>query len=391
MKIQNIRLSDLKPYPNNPRHNDQAVDAVAESIRQFGFKVPIIIDSNNVIVAGHTRLKAAKKLELETVPVIVASDLTEEQIKAFRLADNKTGELAEWDFEMLELELANIDFDMSGFGFEVPEPEYEGNTDEDEIPENVESVCQPGQIWQLGRHRVMCGDSTSRKDVSRLMNGEKADMVFTDPPYSVNYEVKQKEVLGKKGYNHINGDNLSVGNISEQIWKPVFKSLYDMAKDDCSFYVTMPQGGDQMMMMMMMMGENWQVKHELIWIKKSPVFSMGRLDYDYQHEPIMYGWKKSHHFYGKGKYLKSIWEIDRDSDGIHPTMKPVELMENAILNSTLKDMLVIDYFLGSGSTLIAAEKTNRTCYGMEIDPHYCDVIINRWEDYTGEKAELTTK
>ena len=389
MDIKQYKIKDLTPYNNNPRANDQAVDAVAESIKQFGFKVPIVIDKDNVIITGHTRLKAATKLGLKTVPVILADDLTPDQVKAFRLADNKTGELAGWDFEKLEVELSELEMDMEGFGFEIEEKEIEGLTDDDEVPEDVNPVCQLGQIWKLGEHRVMCGDSTKAEDVAKLMDGEKADMVFTDPPYSVNYEIKQKEVLGKKGYNHISGDNLSVDNISEQIWKPVFKNLYDIAKDDCSFYVTMPQGGDQMMMMMMMMmGEKWQIKHELIWIKKSPVFSMGRLDYDYQHEPIMYGWKKSHHFYGAGKYVKSIWEIDRDSDGSHPTMKPVELIENAILNSSIKDMVVADYFLGSGSTLIAAEKTNRRCYGMEIDPHYCDVIIKRWEDFTGNKSEL---
>ncbi len=174
---------------------------------------------------------------------------------------------------------------------------------------------------------------------------------------------------------------MSVKDISEQIWRPVFKNLYDMANDDCSFYMTMPQGGDQMMMMMMMMSENWQVKHELIWVKPSPVFSMGRLNYDYKHEPIIFGWKKTHNWYGFGKYTKSVWEIARESDKSHPTMKPVELVANAIQNSTKNDDIVIDYFLGSGSTLIACEQTNRICYGMEIDPKYIDVIRKRYAKF----------
>jgi DNA modification methylase len=392
MKIIEKKIDELIPYQTNPRINDQAVKPVAESIKQFGFKVPIIIDNKNVIVCGHTRLKAGKFLKLKTVPCILADDLTEEQIKAFRLADNKVSELATWDFTLLENELKGLE-DMEMFGFEESDfgdpPENEGLTDEDEIPEEVEPVCKLGQIWQLGEHRVMCGSSTEEEQVGMLLNGRQIEMVFTDPPYSVNFTKKAKEVLHSKNYVEIENDNLGVDETAETIWKPFFNISSLFSKDESSIYCTMPQGGDQMMMMMMMMMQNgWQVKHELIWVKEAPVFSMGRLDYDYKHEPIIYGWKKKHNFYGKGEFTKSVWEIPRTENKLHPTMKPTRLIANAISNSSLVGELIYDGFLGSGSTLIACEKTNRVCYGMELDPHYCDVIIKRWEQFTGKKAEL---
>jgi DNA modification methylase len=236
----------------------------------------------------------------------------------------------------------------------------------------------------------MCGDSTKKEDVELLMDGNKADMVFTDPPYSVNYEKKVKEIFGNNDYNKISNDELSVDEISESVWKPSFRNMHQAASDHCSFYMTAPQGGDQMMMMMMMK-ENWQMKHELIWIKNNPVFSMGRLDYDYQHEPILYGWNKTHKFYGNGEFTKSIWHIDRTKKNkLHPTMKPIELISNAILNSSLNNDVVLDLFGGSGSTLIACEQLQRQCYMMELDPHYCDVIIQRWETFTDQKARLIT-
>jgi DNA modification methylase len=221
-------------------------------------------------------------------------------------------------------------------------------------------------------------------------------MVFTYPPYAVNYEKKSEEILGNgrgKGNSIIKSDSLDVNTISEKLWLPAFINLFNSAKDDCCYYMTMCQGGDQMMMMMMMMNKSgWQVKHELIWVKSSPVFSMGRLDYDYKHEPIIYGWKKKHNFYGKGNHTKSVWEIAKPSKSeLHPTMKPIALIENALLNSTLNDNLVIDFFGGSGSTLIACEQLNRKCYMMELDEKYCDVIIKRWETLTGQTAEKLTE
>lgn len=395
MQIITKKLSDLRPYERNPRKNDQAVDAVANSIREFGFKVPIVIDKNGEIIAGHTRYKAAKKMKLEEIPCIVADDLTEEQIRAFRIADNKVGELADWDFEALNIELDEItDIDMEQFGFDLDIPGEEREVVEDDFdatpPE--EPVARFGQIYKLGRHRLMCGDSTDPECVKKLMDGEKADLVFTDPPYNVNYASKNKFLNkidnGNRIQDDIENDNYdSDEEVCEKLWKPAFRNMRDNAKDYCSIYVTMPQGGAHMMMMMEAASEGWKVKHELIWVKNNHV--LGRTDYFYKHEPIMFGWAETHKFYGKGQFNKSVWEIDKPAKSdLHPTMKPIRLIENAILNSSAENDCVMDLFGGSGSTLIACEQLNRTCYMMEYEPHYIDVIIKRWEDFTGEKAEL---
>lgn len=395
MQIITKKLSDLRPYARNPRKNDQAVDAVANSIREFGFKVPIVIDKNGEIIAGHTRLKAAKKLKMKEIPCIVADDLTEEQIRAFRIADNKVGELADWDFEALNIELDEItDIDMEQFGFDLDVSEEEKEVIEDDfnIAPPEEPVAKYGQVYRLGRHRLMCGDSTDPECVKRLMDGEKADLVFTDPPYNVNYASKNEFLnkidKGNRIQDDIENDNYdSDEEVCEKLWKPAFRNMRDNAKDYCSIYVTMPQGGAHMMMMMMMASASWKVKHELIWVKNNHV--LGRTDYFYKHEPIMFGWAETHKFYGKGEFNKSVWEIDKPAKSdLHPTMKPIRLIENAILNSSAENDCIMDLFGGSGSTLIACEQLNRTCYMMEYEPHYIDVIIKRWEDFTGEKAEL---
>ncbi len=225
------------------------------------------------------------------------------------------------------------------------------------------------------------------------MNGKRADMVFTDPPYAVHYGKDQNELQRLSGgkfsktrkFSKIYGDDFSVEDCAEKIWSPAFKNLYDFATDECSFYLTMCQGGDQMMMMMMMMmKQHWKIKHELIWVKNAPVFSMGRLDYDYRHEPILFGWKKKHIFYGNGNFKNSVWEIPKPhKSDLHPTMKPIALIINAILNSSTENDIVCDIFLGSGSTLIACQQTDRICYGMEIEPKYCDVIVSRYCQFTG--------
>jgi len=380
-----MEISLIKPYEKNAKkHDKKQVQQIANSIKEFGFNQPLVVDKENVVIVGHGRLEAAKLLGLKDVPVITV-DLTEEQAKAYRLADNKLNE-SEWDMGLAIEELKGLSdpmFELTGFDKDLL---IEPDEKDDEIPENAPLVAKLGDVWALGRHRLMCGDSTQKEAVETLMGGQKADMVFTDPPYSVNYEKKNKEVLKSKEYSKITGDNLKVEDIAKNLWKPVFDNLAESSKDGASIYVTMPQGGDQMMMMMMMMMDSWQVKHELIWVKNSPVFSMGRLDYDYMHEPILYGWKKNHQFYGGGQFKKSVWHIKRDGNKSHPTMKPVELMTNAIANSSKQDDIVLDLFGGSGSTLIACEKTNRVCYIMELDEKYCDVIIKRWEDYAGQRA-----
>ena len=378
-------IKEIKPYERNAKkHDSKQIQKVADSIKQFGFVQPIVIDKNNEIVIGHCRYEASKLLGLKEVPIIRVENLTDEEVKALRLADNKLNE-SEWDMKLAVDELKELSEEMqtlTGFDLDLL---IEPDEQDDVIPEDCPPVAKIGDLWKLGRHRLLCGDATKIEDVERLMDGKKADMVFTDPPYSVNYEKKNREVLKSKSYSKITNDNLKVEDIARDLWKPVFDNLANVSKDGSSIYVTMPQGGDQMMMMMMM--DSWQVKHELIWVKDSPVFSMGRLDYDYMHEPIVYGWKKNHQFYGGGQYKKSVWHIKRDGNKSHPTMKPVELMTNAICNSTKEEDIVIDAFGGSGSTLIACEKTNRICYMSELDPKYCDVIIKRFEDYSGLKAE----
>jgi site-specific DNA-methyltransferase (adenine-specific) len=389
-EIISLPVSEVRPYEKNPRKNAEAVKYVKASIEKFGFKVPIVIDSNRVVVCGHTRLMAAKSLGMAEVPCIMADDLTDEQIKAFRLADNKVGEFAEWDDSLLGAELSDIasmgDIDMGEFGFDLSEEEEtEAEVTEDEVPEEVESVCKRGEIWQLGEHRLMCGDSTSAEDVSRLMEGSKANLLFTDPPYGVSYEKKTKEVLKSKNYTKIQNDDLKLDQFKDFLFD-VFTNARASLLDSASYYVFSCQGGDQEMMMMMREC-GIPCRHQIIWVKDAPVFSMGRLDYDYKHEPILYGWVKKHDFQRKGEQDKSVWEFKRTENKLHPTMKPVPLIANALLNSTKGEEVVLDLFGGSGSTLIACEQLNRKCRMMELDPHYCDVIIARWEKLTGQKAE----
>lgn len=388
MQITQILIDKLKPYSKNAKkHPKNQVEQIANSIKEFGFNQPVVVDKNNEIIVGHGRIEAAKLLGLKEVPVLKLENLTEAQIKAYRLADNKLNE-SDWEMklvidELKELNADNFDITLTGFDKDLI---IESDEKDDQIPENAPTVAKLGDIWALGRHRVMCGDSTKLEDVERLMDGQKADMVFTDPPYGVSYEKKNNEVLGNKSYSKIENDDIKGEELGEFFYK-AFSSFATFLKNGGSYYVCAPQGGLQMMMMMMMMEKaGIAMKHELMWLKPSPVFSMGRLDYDYQHEPILYGWRGSHQFIGNGEHKKSIWKIDRESNKSHPTMKPTALCANGILNSSKEEDIVMDLFLGSGSTLIACEKTNRICYGMELDPKYMDVIIKRWEDYTGQKA-----
>ena len=385
-----LPLTQIIPYENNPRINEEAVKDVVESVRQCGELDPIEVDENNVILSGHTRLKAYYKLGFDEADVVRFTGLDEEQKRKYRLLANKTGEKAKWDFSKLEEELQGLDFEGYDFGFDLPEDPVEVEEDDFDESEEIPPKCKRGEIYAIGKHRLMCGDSTSKEDVEKLMNGEKADMVFTDPPYNVaigskNAALNEIDKGGRCSEDIENDKGYTDEEIGELVWKPAFENMRESSKDSASIYVTMPQGGTHMMMMMMNAG--WQVKHELIWMKNIPTFSMGRLDYDYQHEPICYGWNKSHNFYGGGSQTKSVWSFDkpRKSD-LHPTMKPIELVANAIQNSSMEGDIVLDLFGGSGSTLIACEQTNRKCYMMELDPHYCDVIIERWENLTGKKA-----
>ena len=383
MNVINKKISEIKPYEKNPRKNDDAVKYVAESIQQFGFKVPIVIDTNGVIIAGHTRYKASKKLGLEEVPCIIADDLTEEQIKAYRLADNKVAEKSEWDIDLLSGELEDIlDIDMSDFGFDLSIDEEEAEVVEDnfeaELPE--EPKAKLGDIYQLGRHRLMCGDSTSVDDVEKLMNGIKADLLITDPPYNVDYEGGTKEKL------KIANDKMGNDDFHKFLYD-VFVNAYTFMKDGASFYVWYASR-EVSNFQNSITESGLSVKQELIWNKNSLV--IGRQDYQWKHEPCLYGWKEtaSHNWYGDRKQT-TILDFDRPTKSeLHPTMKPIPLFDYQIKNSSKKDDIVLDLFGGSGTSIIACEQNGRNCYTMEFDPRYIDVIIARWEQFTGQKAVL---
>ena len=381
MNIVQKTLDELIPYENNPRHNDDAVDYVAESIKEFGFKVPIIIDKDNVIVAGHTRYKASKKLGIKEVPCLVADDLTDEQIKAFRLADNKVAEIATWDFEKLDLELSTLDMDMELFGFEPYEDTEPQEVVEDEFEVEVpeEPKAKYGDIYQLGKHRLMCGDSTSIDDVEKLMNGDKADMVFTDPPYNVAYEggSKKREMI----------KNDKINNFYDFLYD-TYKNCFEVMKSGAPIYVCHSEL-ERVNFTKAFMDVGFKTSSIIIWAKNNSTFSMNK-DYKQKHEPIIYGWKQgNNHVWEGGNCEDTLWEINRPvKSDLHPTMKPIELVARAVENSSVVGSLCYEPFGGSGSTLIACEQLNRAAYLMELDPKYVDVIINRWEQFTGKKAVL---
>lgn len=405
-----VRIDELKPYENNAKiHGPEQIKQLRCSLREFGFVSPVLIDKDKNLIAGHGRVEAARAEGMIEVPYVTVSDLTEAQRRAYIIADNRLAETGEWDaarlkFEMEELSSLSFDTALTGFtmdnipflsgdepagGPEAQEDDYDGS-----VPE--ETAVRDGDLWKLGCHRLMVGSTSSKKSVERLMNGVKANMVFTDPPYGVAVGSKNKmldDVAGGKSgrcTENIYGDTMSESELHDMLLAAM-RNIREACAEDASYYVTSPQGGSLglMMMMMMMMEAGLQVRHMLIWRKSSPTFSMGRLNYDYQHEPIFYTWTKRHNWYGKGKFHTSVWDVEKPRKcDLHPTMKPVALVENALLNSSAAGDVVLDGFGGSGTTMIACEQLGRTCYMMEIDPHYAQVIIDRWENLTGEKAEL---
>lgn len=386
MDIINIALKDLKPYENNPRKNDDAVKYVAESIKEFGFKVPIVIDKNNVIVAGHTRYKAAKKLKMSEVPCIIADDLTDEQIKAFRLADNKVAEKAEWDFDLLNAELDDIiDLDMELFGFEdaLQDDAEEAVEDEFEVELPAEPKSKLGDIYQLGNNRLMCGDSTVLEDVEKLMGGEQADMLLTDPPYNVNYEGKTKDKLKIKN-DQMGNDNF------RQFLTDAFSNADMVMKPGAVFYIWHADS-EGYNFRGACFDAGWTVRQCLIWNKNSMV--MGRQDYQWKHEPCLYGWKEgAGHLWASDRKQTTVINFDKPTrNDMHPTMKPIPLFDYQIKNNTKGGDVVLDLFGGSGTTIMACEQNGRRGYSMEYDQRYVDVIVDRWEKFTGAKAVLLNK
>ena len=393
-------IERLIPYARNARtHSDAQIAQIAASIREWGWTTPILVDADGTVLAGHGRLAAARQLGMQEVPVIIASGWSDAKRRAYILADNKLALNAGWDDQILALELADLgnDFDLNLIGFTpdevaalTPEQVKEGLTDEDAVPEPPEEpITVLGDIWVMGKHRMMCGDSTSVDAVEKLMDDQFADLVVTDPPYGVSYADKNASLnltgKGNRIQTPIKNDHLQ-GSELREFFLAVFSSMFVAMKPGAPFYVFAPQGGEQMMMMMMMQEACLPVRHELIWVKNNHV--LGRADYHYKHEPVLYGWKDGagHPWYGdRNKF--SIWNIDKPMQSkLHPTMKPVELLEIPIQNSSKGEDIVLDLFGGSGSTMIACEKTARQARLMELDPKYCDVIVKRWQDYTGQQA-----
>jgi DNA modification methylase len=391
MKIEMWPVHKPVPYPKNARKiSDQAVEKVASSIQAFGFRQPIVADKEGVIVVGHARLLGAKKLGHKLVAVHRADNLTAAEIRAYRLADNRTNQETEWDSERLCEELKELmveDFDMALTCFDPDEitaytvQTTQGLVDEDQTPEVQEfALTEPGDLWTLGNHRLLCGDSTGMDAVERLMNGQKADLVFTDPPYNVDYEGYTQERL------KIHGDKMTPKQFQEFL-ASVFSSYLWALKPGGSMYVCHPSSW-QREFQGAIESSDFEVRCQIIWAKNTFAWGFGR--YKFQHEPIFYCHRKgqSDPWYGD-KSQSTLWEEKKPAaNRLHPTMKPVELIERALTNSSKVGDLVLDLFGGSGSTMIAAEKNGHLARLMELDPKYCDVIVKRWQDFTGKIAHL---
>ena len=413
-KLKDAKLKDLVfDNKNFNKHTEFGMSLIEKSLRNNGAGRSILIDKNNRIIAGNGVTEVAGQIGLDDVQIVETDgtkiiavkrtdiDLDTKQGREMALADNATGAAdLQWDADAIADVESEFDIDASAWGVDVDfEDDAEQSTaSEDDFDENTDAVdarCKKGDVWLLGNHRLMCGDSTSEDDFAKLMDGAKADMVFTDPPYGVSIGDKNKTLNSVNGTHqierNIENDTLKAGELYP-ILVNAMTNVRENCKDDASYYVTSPQGGDLGMMMMMMMKDaGLLVRHILIWCKNSATFSLGRLDYDYQHEPIFYTWTKSHHNYRGGEYRTTIWKYDKPRKcDLHPTMKPVELVANCLKDCTKDGMLVLDAFGGSGTTLIACEQLNRKCFMMELDAHYCDVIIARWEKLTGLKAEKVT-
>ena len=398
MKIEQVKLDALIPYARNSRtHSEAQVAQIAASIKEFGFTNPVLIDETGSIIAGHGRVMAARKLAIADVPSIRLTHLTDAQKKAYVIADNKLALNAGWDDEMLAVELTDLKdmgFDLDLTGFSTDEIEAllaptgtEGLTDEDAVPEVPEApVTVLGDVWILGKHRVMCGDSTSIEQAEQLMAGTNADLVFTDPPYNVAYSGRGQNNLGT-----IKNDDMSAADF-EQFCRDLFATYHAVMKPLACIYVCHPDSQSAPKLAFeKTFAEQFKKSSTIIWMKQSA--GMGWQDYRAQHEPILYGWKdggKGKHFFSGDRTKTTVWKIGRDAQTTykHPTQKPVALPEEAINNSSKGQDIVLDLFGGSGSTLIACEKTGRVSRNMELDPKYCDVIVQRWQEFTGQTATL---
>jgi DNA modification methylase len=427
MKIELRKLSEIKPYPGNPRVNDDAVEAVAASIREFGFRQPIVVDTEGVIIVGHTRYKAALKLGLEKAPVHVAKDLTPEQIKAYRIADNKTNELSDWNYDLLPIELGELqgmNYDLGLLGFDQDELAKlldpgvkDGLCDPDEVPAPPdEATTRPGDLWLLGDHRLLCGDAGKAEDVDRLLDGAAIHLVNTDPPYNVKVEPRSNNAIaaGLSSFEVTHHQKLDVVRHPEKA-KPTGKKLRPKDRPLANDFVS-DEAFDQMLhawfgnlARVLLPGRGFYIwggyanvanyppvlkacelyfSQAIIWVKEHPVLT--RKDFMGNHEWCFYGWREgaAHVFLGPNNAV-DVWSIKKvnPQSMIHLTEKPVELAVRAMQYSSRAGENVIDLFGGSGSTLIAAEQTGRKAFLMELDPLYCDVIVQRFEKFTGKQAE----
>jgi DNA modification methylase len=395
IKLEYRAVDALIPYARNAKqHSEAQVAQIAASIREFGWGAPILIDGQNNVIAGHGRLLAARKLGLLEVPVVPMEHLTDTQRRALILADNKIGENASWEDELLGIELSELKdagFDLGLTGFSTEEWEAliageaqtkDGLTDDDAVPEVSENpISKPGDLWILGEHKLLCGDATKPDDYKMLLGDELVDMTFTDPPYNVNYANTAKEkFLGKN--RPIMNDNLGEG----------FGSfLFDacdniLTRTKGAIYIAMSSSElDTLQAAFRAAGGKWSTF--IIWAKNT--FTLGRADYQRQYEPILYGWRDgADHYWCGARDQGDVWNIKKPAkNDLHPTMKPVELVERAVRNSSKTRDLVLDPFGGSGTTLIACEKSGRRARIIELDPKYVDVIVKRWEEYTGDKAQ----
>lgn len=413
MEIIRLKTSELTPYENNAKlHPQEQIDQIKNSIQQFGMNDPIAIwGKKNIVVEGHGRLLALEQLGIDEVDCIRLDHLTDDERRAYTIAHNSTNMSSGFDFDILEQELADLDFDFSDFGLDdiggnVQEKEAE--EDNYEIPDEIEPRVKSGELWQLGRHRLMCGDNTQSEDVEKLMGGELADLVLTDPPYNVAIENSQGMT--------IENDNMESGQFNDFL-TAAFENMYQALKAGGSFYVWYA-GLEHINFETSLNKAGFSIRQILIWNKN--VFSFGRYDYHWKHEPCLYGWKEgaSHYFIDdrtqstvfedkgidikklkKAEAIKMLQDLMGDKisttvinedkpsvNDLHPTMKPIKLMARLIKNSSKIDETVLDLFGGSGSTLIACEQTQRKCYTMEYDEKYATVIVDRWEKLTGQKA-----
>lgn len=427
LHIEKWPVERLRPYERNPRKNDHVVSKMVDALRQFGFRVPLLAKSDGELIDGHLRYKAALAMGMQQVPVIPADDMTDAQIRAFRILINRSATWADWDEDLLLQELRalkSLDVDLAITGFEDRELDEllmemaDTDKDPDAVPPvQSESVVRDGEIWQLGRHRLMCGDARSLADCRRLLDGKELDLIWTDPPYNVDYR-------GKAG--KIKNDKMS-GAEFEAFLLGSFKAMHDALRPGGAIYVAHSEAGDGMVFRRTFINAGFRLAACLIWRKQSAV--LGRGDYHFQHEPILYGWRRgaAHLWYGNRKQ-RTLLELEEPGlremeDGswqfslgdrlyrlqgealsveelptsvldapkpaksdLHPTMKPVALIERMVANSSPRGGLVGDFFGGSGSTLMACERLNRAARIMELDPCFADVIIRRWQDYTGNSA-----